>query len=1484
MQSRNGLLPFFLLALIVSSTFPSLASASSFHRPVAIDGSDDWPVGSVVIDDSDSDATDGPSSPFEIYDVRANFTEDYLYLAVNLSTPTTGDLFVAFDYDPATTFEISDLVWNKRVHFLAGSRPELVVVLDDEAVQAWDRSSGSLQQNASIESRMSSHASGTFKELKLARSDLANATKVNLTVIETATEDFKAALDVAPDDPGVNGSGLIYDDWDYISTFYQLDLGAAAKWDERSVALDGDLSDFQADELVVDDPVADASNDGGDVLNVSAAWNATHVFFGVNGPILSAGGAIQQHVLLIGIDAGPGGGTDAPWDRNVTFQSGDSAPNFVVVLGYYQPGDGPYAQLFEQSGSTFVWKENLAENFLGWTGNKFTEVGVPRASLGNPSSLNFTVLVCGKDPNTSAVDSFPNDAGVLPWYSDEDMVGTYQYTAPGTTRNVVCDGFAADWQAGDYFPDEPGDTIAVNADLDRLYATWNQDYLYLGVNGSDPSSGASYAVDLFFAFDFQAGGSSFSPWAKNVAFTSPFLPDAALAVENEGISQFLEWNGSQWVDSSAFNDYAVFAGFATEVRVPLANVTGGGSALNLTVYATADGDSTSAFDVAPDDPGVGPAYWDVDAIASGVHLNHLDQRGWKPHDPYPPSIVGPADFEVEQLAAGVFMQWSVTEAHPSAAVVYVDGTPNPVAFSSTISYPVDTSTVQSLVNYTLWVNDTNGQVATDEVLVNITAAVPPSFDEGSLVAATGSNSLDSAQLAAGASFLDVADVVVSVNVTEQVGFDEVWLHYTKTGAGANESVLMITSDTGSTRNYSATIPQAYFGDGDVVSLWFTANDTQGLVGYLNNSGQLYNFTGGVPPSIDEATLVANTSSRLLSSAQLAAGTGYLDLDDVTVSVNITEQAGFDAVLLHFGSQQLVMTSPHAGTERTYSATVAAGNFTDGAPFTFWITATDTQGLQSVLNNSGVGYSFTPSGPPQIDEGTLSARTAKNALDSAALDLGTGLLDDDDVNVTVDVTELVGFDEVQLFYSVEGGAAQQVTGSTSDAGTTRTYWALIPATALNPGDSVSFWWWANDSQGFEALLDNNGTSYNFTVAAPPSIDPGSLVAYTAAHSISTDQLVAGSGFVDLADVVVNVTAAEETGFDQALLYYRVGSAGSWTVVAMTTPDSGTTRTFTGTVPVGALSDGSLVTFWVVVNDTQGLQDVLNNSGAGYSFRVDASTPVVVSFPGDQSVEQFEGLTLQWVATDAQAAQYRVSWNASGSLTVILDWTPLPNNTLVSFDLDTTTTGAFNVTVDFRDSFGQATLASLLVVVTPTTAQYLPGITTIDLGNGVVLTDVQCDSPFDLEVQVLANVTTPLTGDNLSVLAYYLFTFSPRDPGASFSATVTFPVSTNQSAQFAAGSLAVYLYDEATGRWVPVAGTPVEGGIQIQVSGFSLYAVAGAPVPGGDGGTGGEGEAPGGGSPYWMVGVAVAVVAAVFVALRGRGGRRADVTVPKLQPSK
>ena len=122
---------------------------------------------------------------------------------------------------------------------------------------------------------------------------------------------------------------------------------------------------------------------------------------------------------------------------------------------------------------------------------------------------------------------------------------------------------------------------------------------------------------MFLAIDFKGGGGGGGVWAKNVSFGGGFLPDYIIAIEDETTYEVLNWNGTDWEDvKSNMADFNRYIGFNTEIQLSRSNLSC--TEFTLSVFVTANVDNTSAFDVAPNDSGVGPMYTDIDVISSGV--------------------------------------------------------------------------------------------------------------------------------------------------------------------------------------------------------------------------------------------------------------------------------------------------------------------------------------------------------------------------------------------------------------------------------------------------------------------------------------------------------------------------------------------------------------------------------------------------------------------------------------------------------------------------------------------------------------------------------------------------------------------------------------------------------------------------------------------------------------------------------------------------
>lgn len=139
------------------------------------------------------------------------------------------------------------------------------------------------------------------------------------------------------------------------------------------IACDGDLSDWPGDSLHESDANA---------VDFRLTWNETHLFIAWEGTDWAS--TDEGADLFVYLNTSEGGSPLSD-DWNLA-QTLPFAADFAFVLE-----DSTYSALRTFDGASWVDTPADLQSFIGWSGNTVTEVGIPLAALGNPTSLDLIV-------------------------------------------------------------------------------------------------------------------------------------------------------------------------------------------------------------------------------------------------------------------------------------------------------------------------------------------------------------------------------------------------------------------------------------------------------------------------------------------------------------------------------------------------------------------------------------------------------------------------------------------------------------------------------------------------------------------------------------------------------------------------------------------------------------------------------------------------------------------------------------------------------------------------------------------------------------------------------------------------------------------------------------------------------------------------------------------------------------------------------------
>ncbi len=197
----------------------------------------------------------------------------------------------------------------------------------------------------------------------------------------------------------------------------------------------------------------------------------------------------------------------------------------------------------------------------------------------------------------------------------------------------IMDGDLSDWTSADIISTGRDNGLA-GANLDRLYVSWDDQYLYIAIKTNNTGSwdiayGIGIDVDPGTGNGYVSGGDS---WGRSVEFSNGFAPDYEVYFwwgwdSGMGTDNFNTYTGSGWSYNSISGVGGSFAytgdtstGLQTvEIRIPWSAL--GGKPEKIAVMAWVTGSGGSAVDSLPVDPAIdysniGNEWGDTDTFTS----------------------------------------------------------------------------------------------------------------------------------------------------------------------------------------------------------------------------------------------------------------------------------------------------------------------------------------------------------------------------------------------------------------------------------------------------------------------------------------------------------------------------------------------------------------------------------------------------------------------------------------------------------------------------------------------------------------------------------------------------------------------------------------------------------------------------------------------------------------------------------------------------
>jgi len=259
----------------------------------------------------------------------------------------------------------------------------------------------------------------------------------------------------------------------------------------HTIIIDG-TNDFDADTELMDV----------DLYSLYISWDNQNLYVGFKGLDLNGGGD-----LFVNIDTDQASGSGAPsgsWGR-VTYPAQCRAEYQVCIEG----GGGSIQLNHYANGLWHYPASNNCQSYEGWSGNDFTEILVPWASLGNPAGVALSVHVSAEDSQVVPY-TFPlqNPTGTHP-----ALTHVYAFYVPYVTSEMPVVGMEPNLAfvlpnlpptINSYLPSQLNQSIEIGGTIN------------FSVSATDPESGQLYydwlldeqAVSQNPTYDFVADASS----------------------------------------------------------------------------------------------------------------------------------------------------------------------------------------------------------------------------------------------------------------------------------------------------------------------------------------------------------------------------------------------------------------------------------------------------------------------------------------------------------------------------------------------------------------------------------------------------------------------------------------------------------------------------------------------------------------------------------------------------------------------------------------------------------------------------------------------------------------------------------------------------------------------------------------------------------------------------------------------------------------
>lgn len=227
--------------------------------------------------------------------------------------------------------------------------------------------------------------------------------------------------------------------------------------------------------------------------NFHFTWDSDKIYFAIQGPYADLEEKPDGYEWFIAVDTDLQAGSGAVSDGygKVTF-SGDHLPEFIL---YFAGGVGWYeTSEWDQNSQSWIWRGWTDScSYGGWIDNKTSEICIPRAHFGNPTSIAVCSWITD-EAQTQVVASYPS-ANVI---GNVPVVMAYFWVVEELTENVAPSGLPVSPTPPEAIVDNERSypyTCTVMADITPGDCGSSTSMIfYYTADGSDPDTSTSPSV------------------------------------------------------------------------------------------------------------------------------------------------------------------------------------------------------------------------------------------------------------------------------------------------------------------------------------------------------------------------------------------------------------------------------------------------------------------------------------------------------------------------------------------------------------------------------------------------------------------------------------------------------------------------------------------------------------------------------------------------------------------------------------------------------------------------------------------------------------------------------------------------------------------------------------------------------------------------------------------------------------------------------